>query len=314
MIPAFVRDADSPFNSCDADVIVRSDDGVDFHVKKALLASTAIAHLFTSDAFLSDEMRGGLPIVPFPEDGSAEVRGMLLYCSHGVYRDQNAVTVGRVHKLLEKYCVDPEGIKVTSCQDDYKPLPDCMMAQIKRWTPQNADILATAVDVVACRSRGEYGQRAAQPIAILSSPLYHALSTYGMKCVTAARSICRPPHDHYKWISSETYPWFSRDGGKHVCGPYGIPFYFIGRFPELMKLGWWWEYMEDVRGQPWGSTVRCRGGKALETAITKGSKCERCCKHLRPGFEVFANELAGRIDNAISKVRSMHGPCLVRKM
>ncbi|KZT07326.1 uncharacterized protein LAESUDRAFT_124345, partial [Laetiporus sulphureus 93-53] len=65
-------DAPAPFNKSTADVILRSSDGVDFRVKKAIIAeaSTFFESMFTRPRLqaASDEYRDGLPVIPMTED------------------------------------------------------------------------------------------------------------------------------------------------------------------------------------------------------------------------------------------------------
>src|SRR6266568_9268296 len=91
MIPPFVREAGAPFNRQDADVVLRSADGVDFHTLKAHLssASDVFNHMFSlpqpSETATNEEeeLADGLPIVPI-YDPSPVLKALLCYCDPNV--------------------------------------------------------------------------------------------------------------------------------------------------------------------------------------------------------------------------------------
>jgi BTB/POZ domain len=68
MIPPFVSKAAAPFNKSDADVVLRSADGIDFHTFKAYLssASEVFNHMFSSpqpsETANEEELADSLPI------------------------------------------------------------------------------------------------------------------------------------------------------------------------------------------------------------------------------------------------------------
>src|SRR6266511_2795615 len=96
MISMIVRKAGPPFNRQDADVVLRSADGVDFHAFKLHLssASDVFNHMFSlpqpSEAAANEELADGLPIVPI-YDPSPVLKALLSYCDPNIIWRSNSV-------------------------------------------------------------------------------------------------------------------------------------------------------------------------------------------------------------------------------
>ena len=82
LIPPFVGKAGPPFDDPNADVVIRSSDGIDFHMFKAHLisASEVLNHLLSSATANEDEHTDGVPIIPIYEP-SPLLHGLLLHCN-----------------------------------------------------------------------------------------------------------------------------------------------------------------------------------------------------------------------------------------
>ncbi|KAJ8518354.1 hypothetical protein ONZ45_g4573 [Pleurotus djamor] len=100
--------ASSPFNRPDADVILRSSDGIDFQVHKIILsiASPFFSDLFTLPQPQSLDGQAPLPIVPFDEDSATLV--ILLHCCYPADDPTvtDAETLNKVLKAADKYQID----------------------------------------------------------------------------------------------------------------------------------------------------------------------------------------------------------------
>ncbi|EIM88779.1 uncharacterized protein STEHIDRAFT_53325 [Stereum hirsutum FP-91666 SS1] len=110
-----IRDAEEPFNQATADCILRSSDGMDFRVHKLVLslASVVFESMFSlptiktrSSSSSSQEMRGGLPVIPLPE-ASLILDSLLRLCYPTSAPDLTQFTHARVlYDAIDKYAMD----------------------------------------------------------------------------------------------------------------------------------------------------------------------------------------------------------------
>ncbi|KAI0321898.1 hypothetical protein OF83DRAFT_1033272, partial [Amylostereum chailletii] len=194
-----IRDAGAPFDDADADIIVRSSDGVDFRLYKAILikASHAFRDMFAAqphpppnldpglDSTHSSPTRDGLPVIPLPEDAHAlTLLFTLLYPVPNAELSTTAEVRALLH-ALDKYCVEPHAF-TTAAQillAAASQTPELAYALACRY--RLPDVAKAAAKLTLRKPTGLCALSEADA-ANLSGLQYHRLVQYQNACITAA--------------------------------------------------------------------------------------------------------------------------------
>ena len=105
LIPAFVTTADAPFNLDRKNIVLRSEDGIDFYTFKAHLSSSSVLRHLLSSA-TPGAFADGVPIIPF-YDPSTVLRGLLRYCDPYIDSRLCSAPLEDVQNLAMKYDMRP---------------------------------------------------------------------------------------------------------------------------------------------------------------------------------------------------------------
>ena len=298
--PTFVRRAGAPFDSPDADVIIRSQDGVDFHTFKAHLsaASSVFDHMFQTGNDGEELADSGLPIIPF-YDPSPVLEALLCYCNPNISSRSSSVPLLDVHNLAMKYDMMPvvKAVYKDRIRLEHDIPPPRILDAIRKSVGQDDDLYFAAARILTC---AESETEEMIDLGLVNQAQLTSLLRYRDECRATAVRVAFPPHDHYKWIS-QTYNWFTEHSG-HDCY-WG--FIFIGYTHRRTIAFWWWSYMCDakrrLRVRPFGTTVM--SGDFFGKALAAGARCRVCKKNLDRDFREFADLFAREVDRAVSKAR-----------
>jgi hypothetical protein len=307
-IPPFVGNAGAPFHREDADIVLRSEDGIDFRTIKAVLssASEVFDHMFSSPSANMEELSDGLAIVPL-YDPSPVLKGLLCYCDPDIDSRLCSVRLIDVQQLAVKY--DMLSVAKAVYRDrsllEREPLPSHMLDMIReKFRQDHEDMFLAATNIFTAFEEDEEEEMV--DIGLVSKAQLDALKRYRGDCRTAAVAVARPQYSHFTWMDP-TYNWFRSDVA-HTTGRTcnmagGI---FIASVTGKMMTRYWWRSYIDaavyrLEKRPWGSTVT--SGDFFDTALKEASCCDVCGHDLDYDFRYFTEIFAAEIDSAVSQAR-----------
>ncbi|KAF7369606.1 BTB domain-containing protein [Mycena venus] len=221
-VPVFVPT--SPFDSPDADIILRSCDGADFRLHKAVLSlvSPVFRDMFTLP---QPESALALPVVDVSEGSAVLDRALRFFYPGAQPIVQNLDELGEIiGVLVQKYdmqCIVPTAKQYLERHAVYAPLPAYAIAYKLQWKD-----VATA----AAKQTLKHRLRALDtlcPPALENLPAsayynlirYHYLCGLAAKDVTAGMRWVAAPNDHV-WFSCRTcteapLAWYLSDNALH---------------------------------------------------------------------------------------------------
>lgn len=300
LAPAY---ASHPFDSPQADVIIRSSDNVDFRVIKLFLS---FASPFFRDMFAlpqmpegenSNEMSDGLPLITVTET-SKTLESLFLLCYPVTTVDPPVLELLEdVHALLDaatKYSV--EGVERRVKQWLVAPRFLCtdpvrVFAIACRYKLQEEAIAAAKASFRQPLLRRPYG---AELELITGGQLYQLLH-YHERCMAAAKTVAAD----FIWIERTNACWFDCGNcskGKHIKR--------IGnnRMPKYCT-NWWLSYTEEVTGSFADQTLEeTKETKLLEAALYQASQCTYCCPRVLTELREYRDTLMSRIETVVSEV------------
>jgi len=315
-IPPFVSKAGAPFDKEKADVVLRSADGIDFHIFKAylLIVSDVFGHMFLSPqpepGNEEEELANGLRVVPV-YDHSHVLRVLLCYC--GSYWDRSIdLWTGLRSVLIDVQNLAMKYKMITVARDVYrdrirlgrKPPSSHMLDVIRRQVKQNADMYSAATNIFIC------SEEAAEMVdlGIVNQAQLDSLVRYRDKCCARAVGVASPENNHFTWMSPE-YNWFTTDIDIDIehdrnCSK-GGSIYIANVSGKSRTRYWWREYMYEaarrLAKRPWGATVTSED--FFDQALGRGSRCRVCKEGLDCDFRQFTELFAREIDKAVSEAR-----------
>lgn len=306
-IPPFISKAGAPFDRPDADVVLRSEDGIDFRTFKAHLSSASefLDHMFSSlqppSADDEEELSDGLPIVPF-YDPSPILKGLLSYCDPEIHSQSGSVPLIDIQNLAIKY--DMMSVAKAVYKDRIRlerELPSSSMVDvIRQKVRQDEDMFLAAAHIFTTSASEEEEM---VELGLVSKAQLASLKRYKKDCCNAAVRVASPPHGHYRWMDS-TYHWFRSDAA-HDLNCYRYSNIFMGYIHERPIRHWLWLYITEAKSRlakrPWGSTVT--SGDFFDMALQKASQCDVCRTNLKSDFGHFTERFARQIDSAVSDAR-----------
>lgn len=299
MISYEITDAPPPFDDEDADVIVRTCDGVDFRVFKLILklASPVFKDMFKMPQPApddDDEQRDGLPIVRVEEQSS--VFGALLrFC----YPQVDDPPIGALDEIV--------GILRAALKYDL----DVIARRMKQLLLQPKFLESDPVRIyaIAChlklREHAEFAARYSLRTPILEHPSkalemisgleYHRLLVYHKQCGELASSVVA----NLDLLPRSSYVWYKC---RHSTCP-SVPSMHSGNLSLTVSSPrkWWVDYLvrldTELLQRPCGDT-------ALDSSIRKGflsvaAKCPTCSLVAAQDLAHFCKVLAFTIDNEI---------------
>ncbi|OJT07429.1 hypothetical protein TRAPUB_1749 [Trametes pubescens] len=306
-----------PFDASDADVILRSSEGVDFHVYKVILAmvSPVFKAMFTlPDAPDSSPTSPKPQVVPLTE--TASTMKHLLHLCYPFPRtaittlDELVATV----EAMKKYEMTAPR---PSCEQDLKallavgadPLRIYGIAYLYRFDT----VLYEAAKLTLDNPRYLQPRTMPPEFVHLSAAALFALMEYRSKCTEAAAEVIKDDDwmvngEHAKkmllWptgkpILGKSWAWIAcREAGDPSCT-------MTAGGHELSVKTWYGWYTEDAAkallDQPKGKAVTRI--PVLSRALEGAGLCPRCAPTAWRDMLDYSHLLAGRIDQVVSNVK-----------
>ncbi|KAA1477755.1 hypothetical protein DENSPDRAFT_844949 [Dentipellis sp. KUC8613] len=318
-----VRDADPPFDHSTADFIFRSRDHVDFRVHKALvsLASPSFDGMLSlpppaTDGKVSiNEVRNGLPVIPFPEDQQTL---LYLLCS----------CLGFVPDVLPP--LDVQGLK-SICLAHDKYVVTVIHPRIFETFVSVAKEDPVSVYAIACHCRMDKLMLAAAKLSLMKPDTHLSRSPeldlitglqfsnlihYHRECGEAA---VRLTNEDWSWCRSiSDVPLGQSTSACTICrlqillghqlvvdgsildGNTGEYYYYAP--------SWWYQFISDgttsakLKETPCGSAIRDR--TFLAPVLKKAVSCAQVeCRLGVPEMLDFCDRFAAVVDEAVSEVQ-----------
>ncbi|KAJ7216438.1 hypothetical protein GGX14DRAFT_441517 [Mycena pura] len=291
-VPAFVLA--HPFvKSTDADTILRSSDGVDFYVYKAILS--LVSPVFQTMFMLPQpEPNPPIPVVDLQED-SALLDKALRFFYPGT---QSVVAIvddlrDIIEVLVSKY--DIQSVVATATQHllkyvEAKPLAVYSIAVAHRW-----DEMAIMAAKQSLKSPLQIDAEAPPELNHLTAVMYHKLLHYHHRCSVAAKYQTQSlrhvpyPNEYVRFrctsCASDSLNWYLSDGEA-----YPVRLWFI----EYLKS------MGEILARTPGIDIHTH--KSVYEALKKATKCATCKGMVFDQFSDFVSHLASEIEKAIDEV------------
>ncbi|TFY52019.1 hypothetical protein EVJ58_g10249 [Rhodofomes roseus] len=297
--PATPTDASFPFNSPHADVILRSSDGMNFRVRKAILAEASPffetmfslpngaeqpAHTGGSDA------QPGLPVVPMSES-STVVDGLLRFCYPANRRLQEM-------KLDDVLVLLPAARKYTMDQ-----MVEYIISMLRNFT-EGAPLRIYCVaihfqlgeDLIRAAARGFLNQPVAYPyttvaeLDLISGSAHARLLDYHNRCSLSVQNETQPGMIDVG--TNAAHSW--------ACGAEG----FNSNGSRRYITSWFSAFMQRcqqlVRQYP--SRKGFDSGASIVQALADAKKCDFCGPKALADVQTFLSLLTDSINEAISKI------------
>jgi hypothetical protein len=296
----------APFDDDDADVVVRSSDGVDFRLYRAILrkASHAFRDLFAPPALATDAVRDGLPVVPFADD--ARTLRLLFTHIYPITRPElrDAVDIRALLRALDKYCVVSQGAASERLVLDLaERAPELAYALACRFRLP-ADIARRAARLTLRKPAG-LTMLSEEDAAHIPGLMYHRLILYQTRAVGAAA------------LAVKTFPWPSVDRPAAptpvptidlcVCRRLGFVAEPGGKVATTMPF-----WLMDYRSKCLGALQKVPvGAIVLEPELlfqtvgmyAQPSVCAECARRISGPLHAFCKTLAAEVDRRVAEVR-----------
>jgi len=294
-------DAPAPFNKPTADLILQSSDGMNFRVRKAILAeaSPVFEDMFSLPTPQNPaEPPNNLPIVPMTED-SRTLKGLLCLCYPII--DMPIQTLEEASILLDaarKYAMDGALIYLGQrlvVFADTAPVRVYALA-IRYQLPEEVVRAAAkaSLNVVVANNT----LAALEDLDHIRASAYLRLLDYRDRCAAAAvRSF-----DDFTWIDATTWCFLNCKSGS--CVDLDVARVFrdgVSRYPGMWWVGMMTRCRAIVRTRPCGAALASRDCTAL--AFIQAGQCSTCA--VRASHEVghFLLLLVAEVDKAVSEVQ-----------
>ncbi|KAH9914116.1 uncharacterized protein B0H18DRAFT_1046660 [Fomitopsis serialis] len=289
-------DAPAPFNKPTADLILRSSDGMNFRVRKAILAeaSPVFEDMFMLPASQdADHPAGSLPVVPMTED-SCTLEGLLRLCYPA--NDMPLQTLDQASALLDgakKYAMDGAQRFLRQRLLSFAETSPVQVyaLSVRHELPDVAKAAAQAFLAITI-SNNEL--RKSTDLRHISTSAFLCLLDYRDRCAIAAMGV----FDNFTWIDAKRWCWLEA-----CCQSQGIVLVFengVQRDPRA----WWLRFMARCRGLVKASPC----GKALashsctDVALQEAGRCRSCVSRAPVELDQFVVCLMAQVDNAVAQV------------
>ncbi|KAJ6552586.1 hypothetical protein DFH09DRAFT_1167076 [Mycena vulgaris] len=285
----------SPFDSPEADVILRSSDGADFHVYKAILALVSpVFHTMFSLPQPASE--AAVPVIPVHED-SALLDRALRYFYPGTQPTATTLDELRVvlDVLVSKY--DIECIVPTAKQHLERYLVDQPLAVYAvAVTHQWKDLATTAAKETLKLPLRVPANEVPPGLKDIPAATYHNLLRYHYLCGLAAKGITNalrwiPAPNDYVWFSCTTctqaeLAWFLSDGVAHT-----VRIWFINYLKTLGAV------LAETPG------IEIVHHESIYAALTTAAQCSVCRAKTSEQLPAWVTtQLKSKIVEAVNEV------------
>ncbi|KAG1834153.1 hypothetical protein EV424DRAFT_1341454 [Suillus variegatus] len=307
--------ASAPFDHAQADVILRSADGVEFRVFKLFLslASLVFETLFglpqAPDGASDQEMKDGLAVIAVSED-SKTLDSFLRFCYPSTLAEDpsldNLTEALSVLAAARKYSLDLIERKVCQALANPKVLETEPLRYFA--IARNARLKHETITAARYNLRQPLIPALFAEINLITASDFLALLTYHKKCIISVQHLMKNLKwmtDHYgntngcSWLlSGNTY----YNGNYCGCGQGSDARFFPwGSAP----VAWWTTYMQEVyellQDSPSGDTVRTAADRTIQK-VRSSTNCVVCPGRVKEGMTEFSNLFALKIEEAVAPI------------
>ncbi|KAH9926999.1 uncharacterized protein B0H18DRAFT_1118738 [Fomitopsis serialis] len=291
-----ITDAPPPFNKPTADVILRSSDFVDFHVRKGILAEASdvfdVMFLLPQPPAVEilEDTRNGKPVILFRDEESRTLERLLRLCYPG-----RAPSIGDLDDLRP---VIHAAVKYD--------MPEVLEA-LKETLRSFMDTVPIRVYAIALIFKFEDEAKAAAKaslafpaedadapeLAEITGKAFNNLLKYHRACGVVAARVANNP----SWIPlPRVDTWFNAGRNHSTCAR--------AYHGDIYASEWWTTYMAEsariLKTTPSGSALLMTG--RTDQALRDAAGC-LVCKYVAPGqMRGFIRLFADEVDKAIAQV------------
>ncbi|KAG2034432.1 hypothetical protein BDR03DRAFT_924133 [Suillus americanus] len=305
--------ASAPFDHAQADVILRSADGVEFRVFKLFLslASSFFETLFSlpqaPDGATDQEMKDGLAVIAVSED-SKTLDSFLRFCYPSTLADdpslENLTDVLSVLAVARKYSLDLIEKKVCQALANPKVLETEPIRCFA--VARNARLTHETITAARHTLRQPLIPAHFSEIGLITASELLALLTYHKNCSIAVQPLTKD----FKWLTDH---YVNRNACTWLFGPYynscNCGQVTDNRFSlwGINTVTWWATYMKELSellmDRPSGDTVRTAADRTIQTVRRTG--CTACSNSVKESMTELSNLLALKVDEAAAAVCSL---------
>ncbi|EIN08239.1 hypothetical protein PUNSTDRAFT_134630 [Punctularia strigosozonata HHB-11173 SS5] len=304
-------DYGSPFDFADADLVLRSSDGKNFHVHRIVLglASTVIRDFPFELSRLPEDTHDGKPVFPLSSESSTAVAHFLQL----VYPlpPPTFATLAEAHAVLEfgrKY----------GAEQVLRRVSDTLLAgPLLATQPHGVYALACGYEMAGPLIERAARNAASRPLmqekepAVLGCISGHELFRlleYRSACADAALQVLdetrlRSPllqKRTWAWIRCAEMPGYCPESTWFLSPLHGRP----GNYGYVKE--WWAEYMRNVRAAIKAGTnpVEALSNPTLQgAALVKAGACPTCRKTAASDMKVFVELIKSEVEDRVSAVK-----------
>jgi hypothetical protein len=303
--------ASAPFDHAQADVILRSADGVEFRVFKLFLslASPFFEALFglpqAHDEVTDQEMKDGLAVIAMSED-SKTLDSFFRFCYPSTLADdpslENLTDGLSLLAAARKYSLDLIEKKVCQALAN----PKVLEAEPIRYFAIARNARLAHETITAARHTLRHPLIPAQfsEIGLITAAELLALLTYHKNCSIAVQPLMKD----LKWLTDHY-------GNSNGCAWLFCPDYNMscrcGQVTDNRFSPWgrdtvtWWatfmqELSESLADRPSGDTVRTAADRTIQKVRSLG--CDACSGSVKENMTELSNLLALKVDEAVAAV------------
>ncbi|KAG2134091.1 hypothetical protein DEU56DRAFT_411682 [Suillus clintonianus] len=303
--------ASAPFDHAQADVILRSADGVEFRVFKLFLslASPLFETLFglpqAPDGATDQEMKDGLAVIAMSED-SKTLDSFLRFCYPSTLAEdpslENLEDILSILAAARKYSLDLIERKVCQALANPKVLET---EPIRCFAiAQNARLKHETITAARHTLRHPLVPAQFPEIGLITASELLALLTYHKNCGIAVQPLTKD----LKWLTDH---YVNQNACRWLLGPYYNGTCSCGQVTDnkfslwgIQTVTWWATYMQELSellmDRPSGDTVRTATDKTIQKVRSKN--CGACSSSVKANMTEFSDLLALKVDEAVAPV------------
>lgn len=303
-----IKNAPTPFDHVDADIILRSRTNVDFRVFKLMLGLTSsfFKAMFTlPQEGTFQETKDGLHVITLEED--EEMLELLLkYCYPRWSAVIEDLSLEKLIKLLEvanKYGMDSVESHLRAqfvaerfiATEPFRVWAIALRCGLER----EARIAAQATLRLPI-----LGRPYIQEMEHITAASLHRLQVYHQECAEIASKVAK----NLEWMAGDSYAWFecNTDCRNPINGlGQAVQVTLSGGRRKWVTSKWWWDYMAQavtsLGEKPSGATVT--SPELVDAALMKASQCGTCRSRAFQEMRAFTKEFALEIDKSTAAVR-----------
>lgn len=302
--------ASAPFDHAQADVILRSADGVDFRVFRLFLslASPFFGTLFglpqAPGGATDQEMKDGLAVIAVSEN-SKTLDSFLRFCYPSTLADdpslENLTDGLPLLAAARKYSLDLIEKKVCQALANPKVLETEPIRYFA--IARNARLAHETITAARHTLRQPLIPTQFAEIELINASELLALLTYHKNCSIAVQPLTKD----LKWLTDH---YGNYNGCAWLFGPYYNDSCGCGqdnKFSpwDIHTVTWWATYMQELSellaDRPSGDTVRTAADRTIQ--IVRSLGCAACSSSVKENMTELSNLLALKVDEAVAAIQ-----------